>query len=255
MIGAPLARRPRSERGARGFPPRARQYGCVRAIPQSRFRPRETRGDVLRAVPIEGFQMQQEGSLGLSLVSGKSETSGEIGRGVEIARLHVRQNLETRAVRVIHQDQGDAIIGADIAQADVLPVAAKVGEAERLFVEDFEEAGRTAAMLHIRPARFRDARHIEAVASLDEGDFVFGESIGCPIAVEALATALGCRSPPGRRERSGSKLCREIRRSWRFTPISPGSVGDASGVDMPIIVRPRRAIIREVDKSLLLFQQ
>src|SRR5271168_5614827 len=41
-------------------------------------------------------------------------------------------------------------------------------------------------MLHVRPARFRDARDIEAVASLDECDFVFAESIGCPIAVEAL---------------------------------------------------------------------
>jgi uncharacterized RmlC-like cupin family protein len=35
----PLWRRPRSERGARGFLPRGRQYGCVRTIPQSRFRP------------------------------------------------------------------------------------------------------------------------------------------------------------------------------------------------------------------------
>src|ERR1700722_7981001 len=41
-------------------------------------------------------------------------------------------------------------------------------------------------MLYVRPARFRDARHIEAVASLDECDFVFGESTGRPIAVEAL---------------------------------------------------------------------
>src|SRR5271163_3090510 len=41
-------------------------------------------------------------------------------------------------------------------------------------------------MLHIRPTRFRDARDIEAVASLDECDLVFGESIGRPIAVEPL---------------------------------------------------------------------
>src|ERR1700677_3922292 len=41
-------------------------------------------------------------------------------------------------------------------------------------------------MLHVRPTRFRDAREIEAVASLDECDLVFGESIGRPIAVEAL---------------------------------------------------------------------
>src|SRR5277367_7200012 len=41
-------------------------------------------------------------------------------------------------------------------------------------------------MLHVRPTRFRDAREIKTVASLDECDFVFGESIGSPIAVEAL---------------------------------------------------------------------
>src|SRR5271154_2417146 len=41
-------------------------------------------------------------------------------------------------------------------------------------------------MLHVRPTRFRDAREIEAVASLDECGLVFGESIGRPIAVEAL---------------------------------------------------------------------
>ena len=69
---------------------------------------------------------------------------------------------------IVHQDQRGAVIGREIAGADVLAVAAKVGNRQRLLVENADEAGRAAAMLHIGPAALRDGRHIEAVALGDE---------------------------------------------------------------------------------------
>jgi hypothetical protein len=56
----------------------------------------------------------------------------------------------------------------EIAEADVLLVAAKVCEAEECVVDNANEAFGAAAMLYVGPAGFADRRHVEAVAALDE---------------------------------------------------------------------------------------
>jgi hypothetical protein len=44
----------------------------------------------------------------------------------EVSQFRVRVDLETPAVRVVHQDEGGAVVGVDIADADALPVAPEV---------------------------------------------------------------------------------------------------------------------------------
>src|ERR1700722_10450216 len=102
--------------------------------------------------------------------------------------------LEAPAVGIVHQDQRGAVICRKIAGADVLAIAAEVGDRQRLLVEDADEAGRPAAVLDIGPAALRDGRHIEAVAFGDERDFGWSEPIEGAVAVETrpeFAAAIG----------------------------------------------------------------
>ena len=115
------------------------------------------------------------------------------------------ENLQTRLVRIIHQDQRRAIVRSNVADTDVLQIAAEVGKAERLLIEHFEETEGTAAMLHVRPAGFRNGRHVETVALRYEGRFVLREAIECAMALELLphfAAAVRRLSGPHARRRS-----------------------------------------------------
>jgi hypothetical protein len=98
----------------------------------------------------------------------------------------VRQNLQPRAVRIVHHDQRDAIVGRDVAEADILQIAAKVREGERFVVEDFDEPGRTTAVLHIGPAALGYRGNVETVARFNERALVFGETVERPMALKML---------------------------------------------------------------------
>ena len=97
-------------------------------------------------------------------------------------------------MRIVYQDERSAVIGGEIAGADVLAVAAKIGDAEGAIIENADEPGRPAAVLHIRPAVLGDSRHIEAVALGDERRLGGGEAAGRPVAFEVrpeFAAAVG----------------------------------------------------------------
>jgi len=94
--------------------------------------------------------------------------------------------LQPAAVRIIHQDQGDAVVGRRVAERDVLPFAAAVGEGQRLVVEQVQKTARPAAMLDIGPTGLRQARHIEAVAFGDELGFGIAEAVEGAFAFEVL---------------------------------------------------------------------
>ncbi|MEI9893008.1 MAG: hypothetical protein WDN28_03610 [Chthoniobacter sp.] len=53
----------------------------------------------------------------------------------------------------------------------------RIGEAEQVRSEDFQEAGGAAAMLDVGPAVGVGGGHVKAVARGDEGGFVIGEGI------------------------------------------------------------------------------
>ena len=79
--------------------------------------------------------------------------------------------------RIVHEEQSHAIIIGKIAQRDILPIAAEIGKAQCLLIENPNKARRAAAMLDVGPARFADGRQINAVTSGDEVPFRIAESI------------------------------------------------------------------------------
>ena len=76
------------------------------------------------------------------------------------------EDLEAGLVGVVHEEQGDAGVVFEIAETDVLLVAAKICEADEPRVDDTDEAVGAAAMLDVGPAGLADGGHVEAVAAL-----------------------------------------------------------------------------------------
>ncbi|HEY2743696.1 MAG TPA: hypothetical protein VGL86_03705 [Polyangia bacterium] len=54
-------------------------------------------------------------------------------------RFGAAENLQADTIGIIDGDDGDAVVGRQIARADVLLVAAKTGERDRLRIDDFEK--------------------------------------------------------------------------------------------------------------------
>jgi hypothetical protein len=110
--------------------------------------------------------------------------------------LDTSKDFETGLVRVIHEEQCHPRIVFQIAQADVLLVAAKVREADERRVDYVNEAFGAAAMLHVGPAGLADRGHVEAVAEGEEGLLVRAEgvsqrrSLGQPLVLAPAAMFL-----------------------------------------------------------------
>lgn len=128
----------------------------------------QPRGDVLRAIPVPALEMDDEGAF-------DGRAVGLVAHGGEQHRIilgvHQRdppQQLEPAAVEVVHDDQRNAIVLAEVAHAQVLHVAAEVGERERPRVQHLEEALGPAAVLHVRPARLADGGLEEMIGLGDE---------------------------------------------------------------------------------------
>ena len=81
-------------------------------------------------------------------------------RRVVIDDARLAPDLDAAAVRIVHHEDMRLRVLREIALRDVLPVAAVVGERDRVLVEDFDKALRPAAMLDIGMAvgrwRWRD---------------------------------------------------------------------------------------------------
>ncbi len=72
---------------------------------------RETRRDVLRAVPIEGVQPQREAALGQPSISGRGEPLREVGFGLEVVRGDCHVNLAPAE----RESKGSALVQAAVA--------------------------------------------------------------------------------------------------------------------------------------------
>ena len=125
------------------------------------FRQAEARGDVLRAVPIESLDRDDGEALGSGPIRGDAEALGQIRHIAGFEDPQAPQDLEAAAVRVIHENHGDPVVGREIALRDVLAVPHELAPAERPVVDLPDEAHRAAPMLHVGPARLRDAGEVE----------------------------------------------------------------------------------------------
>ncbi len=112
--------------------------------------------------------MHEHGALDDGLVARHREPRGQVLVGADFADLHTAEDLEPAPVREVHEDHRDAIVPGGVADGHVLAVAAEVGPGEGALVEHTQKARRTAARLNVMPARFADAREVEAVAGRDE---------------------------------------------------------------------------------------
>lgn len=65
------------------------------------------------------------------------------------AHLGGAPDLHALAVRVVHQDEVHLRVLGEVAEREVLPVPAQIRERERGLVEHVQEAGRSAAVLHV----------------------------------------------------------------------------------------------------------
>ena len=131
------------------------------------LREREPGRDVLGAVPVEGLDGDQQPSLGMSAVTREHEVVVQKGI-VALYDARTAEKLQPGLVQVVHEEQRHAVVIDHVADADVLAIAAEVGEADGLLIEDAHEAGRSAAVLDVGPTCFAHGRHVDAVASCDE---------------------------------------------------------------------------------------
>jgi hypothetical protein len=136
------------------------------------------RGDVLGAVPVEGFDVNEDSPLGWGLFPGNFELADQpLGFRGALVNPGAAQDLEPGLVRVVHKEEGDAVVMLQVSNADVLLVAAQVGEANGALVEDVEKAFLASAVLDVRPTGFGRRGHVEAIALLQELLFVGAKAV------------------------------------------------------------------------------
>src|ERR1700674_1619122 len=106
------------------------------------------RGDVLRAIPVEGCEVDPDGALGTGF-----RLDGELvlpfTRLAPGNHLDVGEDFGGSLIRVVHEEERGAVVGAEVAGSDVLAVADDVGVGDGAVVEDLEEAGGAAAELDV----------------------------------------------------------------------------------------------------------
>src|SRR3546814_15527689 len=110
-------------------------------------------------------------ALGPRLVGGIVQAGDEVRVLGDVDEAGAAPDLQAAAVRVVDQDEGDTVVGPEVADAQILAVAAEAGIGQRPPVEHLEEAARAAADLHVGPAGVADARLIEPVAPRDAAGF------------------------------------------------------------------------------------
>src|SRR6185437_16021963 len=135
--------------------------------------------DVLLAIDVPRFEREHDGALWLRLVGRIDQPLHQL----EIAFDHARAAPQLHALpggEMQDEDLG-AVVLLEMAERDVLAVAEKVGEGERMAADRLEEAGRPAAMLDIGPPVGARGREEEGVDDRQELPQIVGD-LGLPVA-------------------------------------------------------------------------
>lgn|GEM_PF-3631547 len=74
----------------------------------------------------------------------------------------VADDLEPSLVRIIHKEEGNAIVYSQVAGGEQLAVAFIIGEGKQSRINGPKEAAGAAAMLNVRPAVLAQSREIRA---------------------------------------------------------------------------------------------
>jgi len=149
----------------------------------------EARGDVLRAVPVVGNDLDEEQSLHFASERLGGELIDQFGMVARVEHSSVAEQLEPGAVRVVHHKQSNPIGAVDIARANELAVALEIGEADEIRPQHLHEPGWAAAVLHVGPAGLTYGGHVETVARSNEVSFAIGERVGFGCILDDLVFA------------------------------------------------------------------
>src|SRR4029077_16071692 len=138
----------------------------------------EARGDVLRAVPVVGNELDKEQPLHFTAERFGGELIDQFGMLARVEHASVAEQLEPGAMRVVHHEESNPIGDVEIARANELAVALEICKANETWSQHLYEPRWTSTVLHVGPARLVYGRHVEAVARGDEASFVRRERVG-----------------------------------------------------------------------------
>ena len=130
----------------------------------------ETRRDVLRTVPVPTLDADQEGALdrrAVGRIAHRGDGRVALRADAGLDQLHAPEQLQPAPIRIVHDDHREAVVLAQVADAQVLHIAAEVREADGPRIQHLEETLRPAAVLHVGPAGLAD-RGLEEVVGLGE---------------------------------------------------------------------------------------
>lgn len=147
------------------------------------------RGDVLGTIPIERYNLDEKQSFHKALNIRFSKLLDKFRMFPGVLDSGVAKDLKPRALGIIHKEKRNAIVGGEIAGRKHLAIATVIGKRQRSWIQYSQKAWTAATMLHVRPAVFIDCRNVKAVARLNEGELLFGQSISLRRPRESL-----CRS-------------------------------------------------------------
>ena len=131
---------------------------------------------MLRAVDVPGVDREQDHALRFGAIAVVEQLCDQ--RVVVFDDPRAAPHLDALAVGKVEQEQEGAVVAGKIADGDVLAVAAIVGKAERLVVDDLDEALRSAAMLDVGRVLGRHRREKRRVEFGDEGGKIGRHSVG-----------------------------------------------------------------------------
>ncbi len=129
---------------------------------------RETRRDVLWTVPVKCLDVQDHRPLGLCLVSGHRQFLDYLRSVFCILDFNAQENLKTSLIRVVHQEKGCFIIYAQISNANVLQVAAKISIAKRAVVQNLQKPCWATAKLNVGLTVLADGRHVKPIPGFNK---------------------------------------------------------------------------------------
>src|SRR5919107_2860978 len=120
-----------------------------------------TRGDVLRAVPVEGDDGHDDDLLDDRPVPRHRQLGDDVGSVACVESAGAAEDLQPQPVRVVHEEQRHPFVAGDVPGADVLAVPPESGPRDRVLVRAVDEAGRSAPELDVRPSAAGHAGEVE----------------------------------------------------------------------------------------------